>query len=131
MATISRAGTGLLLVGGLLLAALMGYALILDDFLSPPSPAPRRPAWPTWRSSSPAVTTGWISAGVSRPATGGPGPGRPGDGRGGGPEDPRYGRLVRFSWLGTRGLVETRDEVRRLAGGIPPPVAVVGSTTPS
>src|SRR4051812_43576739 len=40
MATISRAGTGLLMAGGLLLALLMAYTLIFDSGLSL-APAPR------------------------------------------------------------------------------------------
>ena len=42
---------------------------------------------------------------------------------------PGLGRRVRFSWHGIRGVGETRDEVDRLVKRVPPPVAVVGSTT--
>ena len=38
------------------------------------------------------------------------------------------GRTVRFTWHGDGGLIETRDEVRRLAEGPSPPLAIVGSS---
>lgn len=42
-------------------------------------------------------------------------------------EAPRSRRRLRFAWHGVGGVIETREEVRRLVEGPAPPVAVVGS----
>lgn len=40
----------------------------------------------------------------------------------------KAGRLVRFTWHGAGGLIDTREAVRRMADSASPPVAVVGSS---
>ena len=126
MATISR-GDRFLLVGGLLLAALMGYALCRASL---PRPSPPAADGRRGRRGGlyPAATTGRTSAGGSLPASVGSGPGGPGDRRGDGPEDPRYGRLVRFSWLRSGAWSRPGRRSAASSARIVPPVAVVGST---
>ena len=41
---------------------------------------------------------------------------------------PKHGRLLRFTLHGARGVRETREDVRRVAGHAPAPVAFVGSS---
>jgi hypothetical protein len=128
MATISRAGTGLLLAGGLLLAALMIYTLSLD--------VPDTPTIPMARLADAADVAvfypgrnDWVEFRQGIAACVGPGRGRivqEGDAMVV-LETPVHGRSLRFSWHRTRGLVETKDEVRRIAR-MSKPVAVVGST---
>ncbi len=40
----------------------------------------------------------------------------------------RSGKLVRFTWHGVGGLIETREEVRRLADAPEAPLAIIGSS---
>lgn len=128
MAMISRTGTGLLLAGGMLLAMLMGYTLLLDEIFSRPVSAPRlagvadvavfypgRDDWHEFRQGIAACVrrglTRIVQEGDATVVL----------------ETPQHGRPVRFSWQGSRGLVETREEVRRLVPRVAP-VALVGST---
>jgi hypothetical protein len=127
MATISRAGTGLLLAGCLLLAVLMIYTLFIGEFGYRPTTAarldevadvavfyPGRSDWFEFRQGIDAC----VRRGLCRVVQEGDATmilGTP------------LHHSIRFSWHQTRGLVETKEQVSRVAMGSPA-VAVVGST---
>ena len=132
MAPTSRVGTGLLGTFGLALAALMAYTLAFEGCHgSGSSPSEIRqpdsaevavffPDVRDWSHFRRAIEA-CVRRELARPVFEG--------------EEavvvatPRLGRRVRFTWHGIRGVGETREEVERLAGRTPPPIAVVGSST--
>ena len=122
-----RLGGRVAIVGGVLLAALMAYALLpwgSGIRTPPPGPVdsvnvavffPDRADWEDFRGGARAVvdrglaevvadTTGSLTLKTARRQ-----------------------RPVRFTWHGVGGVIETREEARRLAESATPPVAVVGS----
>jgi len=130
MASTGRVGTGLLGTFGLALAGLMAYTLAYQGCAGPDPPGPGRDAsaevavfftdrrdWSHFRRAVEACARRGLCKPVAEAddsivvAT------------------PRLGRRVRFGWHGIRGVGETRDEVGRIAGAEPPPVAVIGSST--
>jgi hypothetical protein len=128
MATISRAGTGLLLAGSVLLAVLMVYTLFLGD------PGYRPPAVTRLDDVADVAVfypgrNDWVEFCQGIAACVRRGPCRvvqEGDAMIV-LETPVHRRPIRFSWHQTRGLVETKDQVGAVARKAPP-VAVVGST---
>src|SRR5215211_5950298 len=116
MATISRAGTGLLLAGSLLLAVLMIYTLFVDDGGSQPLPAtrlgdaadvavfyPGRGDWVEFRQAIVACERRGLGRVVKQ-----------GDAMVV-LETAQHGRPIRFTWHSPRGVFETKGEVSRVA----------------
>jgi hypothetical protein len=126
-----RIGTGLLWVGGIVLAALMGYTIALDlgRASDPPRASgaalgdadvavvfPEHESWAEFRNGITACARRGLiriieevdDAVVI--------------------ETPTHRRRVRFTFLDVRGLRETREAVAALARRPSPPVAVVGSS---
>ncbi|MBX6314370.1 MAG: hypothetical protein IRY99_15875 [Isosphaeraceae bacterium] len=124
----SRLGTGLLLAGGLALAALMAYTLLLDVGAERP---------PSQRSEGVkdvavffADRTDWndfLEGVASCTRKGLVEPVRQGENECL-VKTPRSGHRIRFTWQGGRGRLETREAARRLAAAPARPVAVVGSS---
>jgi hypothetical protein len=130
MATTGRVGTGLLGTFGLALAGLMVYTLGYEGCSGPgpPGPGPAASAevavffpdprdWAEFRRAVQACARRGLCTVVEEV------------GDSVVVETPGHRRRVRFGWHGIRGVGETRDEVGRIAGREPPPVAVVGSST--
>jgi hypothetical protein len=127
---MSRAGTWLIGMGGLILAALMAYTLTLGVGGAPPrirgavrSEAsevavvfPERVYWVEFRQGVLACVrrklARLIEEGDDALLV----------------ETPRQRRRIRFGFHEARGLRETRDEVRQLAGRPDAPIALVGSS---
>lgn len=125
MATTGRGGTYLLLLGGLALAAIMGYTLAIDGGKRAPSGGseaaevavffPDRADWLDFRLGITACGRRGLIGIVA--------------------EDPdavtvvtpKTRRTIRFDWHRARGSVETHDEIRGLLARANPAVAVVGS----
>lgn len=130
MATTGRFGTGLLGTFGLGLAGLMAYTLAFEGCRGPGTTDgrrvdgaevavffPDRLDWIHFRRAVESCARRGLAARVE------------GDDESAVVATSRLGRRVRFAWHGVRGVGETREEVGRIAGRVPPPVAVVGSST--
>lgn len=122
MAAVSRFGTGLLLLGGLILSGLLAYAVWLDparvvDGARLREAVPVAVVMPEWGD--------WLD--FVEAAQDGPGRSAP----------PRVTEIVlesksmrrlRLFWVRARGVVETREAIRQLRERPDPPLAVIGSS---
>lgn len=125
VAIVGRAATGSLLLGGAVLALLMGYILIADfgNVRAPGNSAddvavflPSQGAWFDFRRAAQVCVGRGLATLIDTT-----------------PDaivlrTPRHRRLVRFTWHGVQGETETRQEVRRLVDRDRPPLAVIGSS---
>ena len=121
-----RVTAWLSLAGGVVLAALMVYVLAWgrggvttrtapDDAAVAAVFFPDRADWDDFRAGARAI----VDRGLARQVADGDDALTL--------ETPRAHRRLRFAWHGVGGVIETREEVRRLVEGAAPPVAVVGS----
>lgn len=128
MNATNRFGTAAFLAGALGLAALMAYTLVGVD-LGTPSPSwgsppewqvavvfPDPSDWHDFRQGIASCEAKGLLRVTSR------------DEGAVAVATPRLGRALRFRFVPARGVVETRDEVRRLAESADPPIAFVGSS---
>lgn len=125
MATVGRTGTGSLLLGGVVLALLMGYTL-MADFWSAHAPEadaaevavffPAQSSWFEFRQAAQICASRGFAEIVDRTHDGFV------------LRTLRHHRRVRFTWHGAQGQTETLHEIRRLCEQPRPPVAVVGSS---
>ncbi len=125
-----RFGLGLLWAGGFGLAALMAYTLALDtgpgwphvstghdpDLAEVAVYYPERVLWQEFRSAVRLCTRKGLAQEVEESETSVV------------ISTPRHKRLIRFDFHDVRGLREMKDDVQRLLGRTPQPVAIVGSS---
>lgn len=130
MANPIRAGTALLGAGGILLAALMAYTLLVEDPSTAPTAPPIRreaeaevalffPERGEWNDFRRGLTAN-LRLGLAEPLDG---------------DDttlrlltPVHRRPVRFTWYSAGGQLGTREALRKACERPDPPIAVVGSS---